>query len=192
MEEVAAGGAEASQRLIPSISSQFISTSLTKGDVQMKKCIYSAIAFAIATSCFAFAQDSGAPRTPPSPEQMVAHQVARLTTLLSLTSAQQAQATAIYTAEQTAATSLRTNMRTAHSALQTATENNDVAGITAQATEIGSLTAQQIESRAKAEAAFYAMLTADQQAKYKQLKPGPGGPGGFGHRGPGGRGPDHL
>jgi Spy/CpxP family protein refolding chaperone len=154
----------------------------------MKKYIYSAIAFAIAASCLAFAQDAGAPPTPPSPAQMVAHQVARLTTLLSLTSAQQTQATTIYTAEQTAAASLRTSMRTAHTALQTATENNDVASITAQATEIGNLTAQEIESRAKAEAAFYAILTADQQAKYKQLKPGPGGPGGFGGRGPGGPG----
>jgi Spy/CpxP family protein refolding chaperone len=77
-------------------------------------------------------------------------------------------------------------MRTAHEALKTAVEANDTATITAQAAQIGELTAQEVSARATAEAAFYAILTGDQQTKFKQLR---GGPGGFGGHGPGGHGP---
>ena len=63
-----------------------------------------------------------------------------------------------------------------------ATVQADAAGITTQATQIGALTTQEIESRSKAEAAFYALLSADQQAKFKQLhEGGPMGGGVGGH-----------
>ncbi len=75
-------------------------------------------------------------------------------------------------------------MQAAHTALQTAIESNDTASISAQAAQIGTLTTQEVETHATAQAAFYAILTADQQTKYKQLlSAGPrgfGGPGGFG------------
>jgi Spy/CpxP family protein refolding chaperone len=108
-----------------------------------------------------------------------------------LTTAQQTEATTIFTTEQTALSALLTSMQTARTALQTAVQNNDLTGITTQATQIGSLTTQQVEAQGKAGAAFYAILTTDQQTKYGQLQSigigGPGGPGGFG--GPdGGRG----
>lgn len=121
--------------------------------------------------------------TPPNPAQRIAHQVSRLTTLLTLNSAQQTQATAIWTQEETALSGVRDSMRTAHAALKTAVEANDTATIAAQATQIGELTTQEVSARATAEAAFYALLTADQQTKFKQLR---GGPGGRGHGGPGG------
>ena len=128
------------------------------------------------------------PPTPPTAEQMVANRVARLTKLLDLNTAQQAQATAIFTAEQTALAGLRTSMDAARTALKTAVDANDAGGIDAAATQIGSLTAQQIQGQSKAEAAFFAILTTDQQSKYKELGPGPGnGPGGRGG-GPGGMG----
>jgi Spy/CpxP family protein refolding chaperone len=115
--------------------------------------------------------------------------VARLTTILNLTSAQQTQATTIFTTEQIALSGLRNGMQTAHATLQTAIQNNDAGSITTQATQIGTLTTQEVEARAAAQAAFYALLTADQQTKYKQLMSagpgGPGGPQGFGRPGPG-------
>jgi Spy/CpxP family protein refolding chaperone len=130
--------------------------------------------------------------TPPSAAQIVANQVARLTKLLDLTSSQQTQATTIFTTQQTALATLRTSMQTARTALQTAITSNDTAAIGVQAAQIGALTGQEVLAQATASAAFFAILTADQQSKYQTLGPlgGPGGPGGFG--GPGGAGPRAL
>lgn len=125
--------------------------------------------------------------TPPSPAQRVANQVSRLTTLLTLTSAQQAQATTIFTTEQTAISGLWSSMKTAHTALKTAIEANDVATIGTESAQIGSLTGQEVQAHAVADAAFYALLTPEQQTKYASLPHG--GPDSFGmHRGPGGPG----
>ncbi len=155
------------------------------------KSVFRAATGTIFLTFFLSAQQAGSPPTPPNPAQMVANEVGRLTTLLSLTSAQQTQATAIFTTEQTAISGLRSGMQTARATLQTAIENNDTAGIAAQATQIGTLTTQEVQAHATAQAAFYAILTADQQTKYKQLmSAGPGGLGG-GPRGFGGPGPGH-
>lgn len=149
----------------------------------------SVMAFA---SMLGIAQTTTAP-TPPTPAQIVANQVARLTTLLDLTSTQQAQATTIFTTEQTALATLRTSMQTAHTALQSDITSNNLTDIATQATTIGGLTTQEVQAQATAAAAFYAILTSDQQAKYTTLGPlgGPGGPGG-GPGGPGGPGPHAL
>lgn len=132
------------------------------------------------------------PPSPPTPARMTAHQVARLTTLLSLTAEQQTQATAIFTTEQTAMSSLFPSMQSAHKALQAAVRTQDTAAITTLAAQIGTLTTQETQARATAQAAFYAVLSADQQTKYDQLpqggafggRGGPGGPGGPGAGGP--------
>jgi Spy/CpxP family protein refolding chaperone len=153
----------------------------------MKKLISSCIALAMFSAVAVFAQDSGAPPARFSPEQMIAKHVSRLSTLLNLTATQQTQATALFTDEQNAAKTARANMRAAHTALKTAIENNDANGITAQATQIGSLTTAEIESHAKAEATFFAMLSADQQTKYKQLQAAGGPMGGRGFGGGPGR-----
>ncbi|HUJ22074.1 MAG TPA: Spy/CpxP family protein refolding chaperone [Bryobacteraceae bacterium] len=106
---------------------------------------------------------------------MVQHRVNFLTTVLSLTTAQQQQATTIFTTAATAHAAVSSGWKAAHQALNTAVKNNDSAGIEQAATTIGSLTAQRTGNDAKAEAAFYQILTADQQAKWSQLG------GGFGH-----------
>jgi Spy/CpxP family protein refolding chaperone len=129
--------------------------------------------------------------TAPTTAQIVANLVQRLTALLTLTTTQQTQATTIFTTEQTALSPLNTSMQTARTALQTAIKTNDLTGIITQATQIGNLTTQQVEAQAKAEAAFYAILTTDQQTKYNQLHSvGIGGRGGLGggFGGPGGIG----
>jgi len=118
-----------------------------------------------------------APPTPPTPQQRVEHRVKFLTEELSLTAAQQEQATTIFLAAATSEDSARNSMKTAHDALKTAVKNNDGAAIDAAAKTIGTLTAQSISAEAKAQAAFYQILTPEQQSNRAAL----GGPGPFGH-----------
>ena len=157
----------------------------------MTKTIFSVLAIVALSAVLLFGDTT--PPAPPSAADMIANQVARLTKLLTLTTAQQASATTIFTTEQTALDALRTPMDTAHTALDTAVKSNDAKGIANGALAIGSLTAQQVSVQATADAAFYAILTADQKTVYDELKaaglggppprqPGPGGPGGPGPR----------
>lgn len=124
----------------------------------------------------AFAQGHGGPPDP-------ATQVARLTTLLSLTTAQQAQATTIFTNEQTAITPIETQVQTLRTSLTAAVKSNQTSTIDTVAAQLGAYNGQITAIQSKAQAAFYAILTATQQTQYDSLR-GPGGPGG----GPGGRG----
>ena len=147
------------------------------------KRLVTVFAFTALSTPFLFAQGPL-----PTPAEMTANRVARLTTLLTLTTDQQTQATAIFTKEQSAESSVLTSMQAARKSLQTAVQTNDAAGITASATQIGALTTELVADQARADAAFYAILTAEQQAKYNELQSagpgGPGGPGGFGGPGP--------
>jgi hypothetical protein len=150
----------------------------------MNKRILAATAILAVTSVIATAQN----RTPPTPAQLVSNKVARLTTLLDLTSAQQSTATTIFTTEETALATIRTSMHTARTALQTDIKNGNSADIAVEAAAIGSLTTQEVQAEGTADAAFYAILTGDQPSKYESLGRGPGGPGGFGGTGPHGFG----
>ena len=123
--------------------------------------------------------------TPPDPATIVANQVARLTSLLTLTTAQQTQATTIFTNALTAVTPLQTTINTDRTSLQTAVKNNDTASIDPLASAIGTAQGQILSIQNKADAAFYAILTADQQTKLSQTHFFGGGGLGFG-RGPGG------
>jgi Spy/CpxP family protein refolding chaperone len=123
--------------------------------------------------------------TPPDPATIVANQVARLTSLLTLTTAQQAQATTIFTNALGAITPLQTTISADYTSLQTAVKSNATATIDQLASAIGTAQGQILSIQNKADAAFYAILTSDQQTKLSQTD-FMGGPGlGFGH-GPGG------
>jgi len=148
----------------------------------MQKQILAAATLMALTISLASAQST--PPTPPTPAQIVANQVARLTKLLDLTSTQQASATTIFTTEQTALATIRTSLHTARSALQTAIKSDDAITIGTEASQIGTLTGQEVLAQATASGAFYAILTADQQSKYDTLGPLGGGPGGPGGPGP--------
>jgi Spy/CpxP family protein refolding chaperone len=125
--------------------------------------------------------------TPPDPATMIASQVARLTKLLNLTTAQAAQATTIFTNAQTSVSPLQTSMNTARQALPAAVQANNAATIDQLSTTIGTLTGQITGAQNKADAAFYAILTADQKTTLGTNFPGPGfGVPGFGGPGPGG------
>jgi Spy/CpxP family protein refolding chaperone len=122
----------------------------------------------------AFAQGPGFAPNP-------THLVARLTTLLSLTSAQQTQATTIFTSEQTAITPIGAQIKTAHTSLAAAVKTNDTATIDTVSAQLGTYQGQITDIQSKAQAAFWAILTPDQQTKYSSLH----GMGGFGAPGAG-------
>jgi Spy/CpxP family protein refolding chaperone len=133
----------------------------------MKKTIFALLVLAAS----AFAQGPGKPPGPPNPTDMVAH----LTALLSLTTAQQAQATTIFTNEQTAVQAIDTELQTAHTSLAAAVKSNTTATIDSLSAQIGVYHGQILSTQSKAQAAFYAILTADQQTKYSAIHGGPGG-----------------
>jgi Spy/CpxP family protein refolding chaperone len=109
-----------------------------------------------------------------------------LTTLLSLSTDQQNQATTIFTNAANAQSAQRTSMQTARQALNDAVKANNGAGIDQAAATIGNLTTQATSIQAKADAAFYQILSADQQAKLTQFQgQWRGGPGPRGGRGMG-------
>jgi Spy/CpxP family protein refolding chaperone len=153
----------------------------------MNRRIIFTITMAALSAVVALAQG---PRTPPTPAQMVANRVAHLTALLTLTTAQQASASTIFTTEETTLSGIRSNMETVHNALKTAVEAHDTAGISSAANQVGNLTTQQVIAQAGAESAFLALLTADQKTKYEAMGPrgrgGRGGPGGMPGMMPGG------
>ena len=121
---------------------------------------------------------------PPDAAAMVEMRVERLNEMLKLSKAQQKQVSAIYLDAQTANQPVMGGMREANQALAAAIKSNDTNAMSQAANTIGTLTAQMTVNNAKAEAAVYAQLTPDQQAKYQ---PGAGGMRGMGMGGPGGQ-----
>jgi hypothetical protein len=129
-----------------------------------------------------FPRDAG---SPPDPATMAQHRVARLTTLLGLSTTQAGQAATIFTNAATATTPLQTDLSGFRTSIQTAVKSNATATIDQLAASIGTTIGQITAIQEKAQAAFYAILDSTQQAKLDAI----GGPdGGFGGPGPGGPG----
>lgn len=141
-----------------------------------------AVGFAATALCALLsAQEPGGPMggTPPDPQSMIKMRVGYLTKLLTLTDAQQTKATTVFTDAYTQGEAVRQNLQNNRQSLSAAVRKNDGAAIETLATTAGTLTGQLVGIESKAEAAFYAMLTPDQQTKYDAMP----------RRGPGGRGP---
>jgi Spy/CpxP family protein refolding chaperone len=128
-------------------------------------------------------RQGGGGGTPPDPAQMVTMRVNMLAERLSLTDAQKTQATKIFTDAATASQTVRTSMQDTQSKLSDAIKANSASTIDSLAVTMGQAEGQLTAISAKAEAAFYAILTTEQKANYHPGR-GFGGPGGFG-RGPG-------
>jgi Spy/CpxP family protein refolding chaperone len=110
-----------------------------------------------------------------------ANRVAFLAGYLSLTDNQRTQATTIFTAADTALATLRGQETTARDALTAAVKaNRGDAELDRLAAALGVIRGQQAGTSAKAEARFYALLTAEQKTRYDALgnRGGGGGPGG--------------
>ena len=134
-----------------------------------KKSIFALLAIATLATTFVYAQHR---RTPPDPATRIQHHVEMLTSKLSLTAAQQQQATALFTGLQQNEQSIHDQMKAAHDSLEAAVRQNDAAGIEQAATTIGNLTAQMISGHAKVHATFLQSLTPDQQAKFNDMGKG--------------------
>jgi Spy/CpxP family protein refolding chaperone len=124
---------------------------------------------------------------PPDVATRVQMRVNMLATQLGLTDDQKARATTIFTDAANAVQTVHTNMQAAHTALEDAVKKNNPGAIDTAAGTIGTLTTQLVSTESKAEAAFYSILTPDQQTKYDSRPHGGGFGGGMGPRGFGGR-----
>ncbi|HYW44873.1 MAG TPA: Spy/CpxP family protein refolding chaperone [Bryobacteraceae bacterium] len=153
------------------------------------KTLSKAMIFAALSTSAVFAQGPFGVVTsnaPPDPAAMVQNQVARLTSLLSLTTAQVSQATTIFTNAAAAITPIQTALNSYWTAIETAVKSNATATIDSLSASIGTATGQITDIQNKADAAFYASLTAGQQAKLNSSGGfGPGGGPGGGQPGPG-------
>lgn len=131
-----------------------------------KSALISMLALAFAAASIVMAE---APADTHNPADRVQHRVNFMTKLLALTPAQQQQATTIFTNAATSLQGLHGGMRTSHQNLKQAIQSNDTAAIDQNAAAIGNAMAQGIAVRAKAQAAFYQILTPDQQSKLSQF-----------------------
>lgn len=119
------------------------------------------------------------PGTPPDPQTMMARRVNMLTAELNLTDTQKSSATTIFTNAFTASESIRTSLQANRTSLNTAIQKNDSASIDQLSAAFGTLQGELMAINSKADAAFYAILTATQKTAYdSRPHGGPGGPGG--------------
>jgi hypothetical protein len=143
-------------------------------------------ALPVLAATLAFSQSSN---TPPDPATLAQMRVNRLASELTLTDAQKTTALSIFTTAYTSAQTVQTALQTNRTALATAIQQNNTAAIDQLSTAAGALQGQLLAINSKADAAFYAILTAAQKTLYDarpQAGPGGrGGPGG-GMGGPGG------
>jgi Spy/CpxP family protein refolding chaperone len=146
-------------------------------------CVLAAPAVFAQTADTAAAPPSGANRE----SHMIQHRLNYMTTVLSLTPAQQTQVKAVLTAAAASKSNSHGSMKTAHDTLKTAVRANDAASMEQATNTIGTLMAQEMLAHAKTEAAIYQLLTPEQQTKMTQLDSmgGRGGRGFGGHGGPG-------
>src|SRR5262249_53821767 len=126
--------------------------------------------------------------TTPTPATRAQMRVNRLAAQLSLTDAQKTSALSIFTTAYTNLETPQTNLETARTSLATAIKPNNTAQIDQLSTQIGTLSGQLTSINSKADAAFYALLTADQKTLYDAHPGGGRGPGGFDGGRPGGGG----
>ena len=106
----------------------------------------------------------------PKSEAKQAKYIRSLTTLLSLTPNQQTEAASIFAKASAAVAELKTTRKTARRTLGESVSNNDNGRIRQTSIAIGTLTAQHHSIGAGANAAFFQLLTPDQQAKLTQFR----------------------
>jgi hypothetical protein len=92
-----------------------------------------------------------------------------LTALLSLTSAQQQAATAIFTTALSTRVAIKSSVKTARKALSDAVKINDPSGISQASASLAALMGQNVSNGALAHAALFQILTGAQQTTLSQL-----------------------
>ena len=121
---------------------------------------------------------------PPSAAAIAEHRVKTWTVLLNLTSVEQQQAKAIYASAVQEEQTLHEGEKDEWKALRSAVRSNDIATIDQISATLAQSMAQSTAIRAKADAAFFQILTPEQQGKFTDLENQhvgpfdlPGGPG---------------
>lgn len=104
----------------------------------------------------------------------IERRISFLTALLTLTAAQVTQATTIYTNSAAATAPLQTTLSTARDSIDAAVRSNSTSTIDQLSTQIGTLHGQILAIQNKAEAAFYAILTAEQRTRLDAVGSGRG------------------
>jgi Spy/CpxP family protein refolding chaperone len=147
-----------------------------------------------ATMAAALAFAQGPP--PMGGQDMSKMRIRFLTRQLNLSDEQAAKATKIFDQSSTDSQTLRSSLQSNRTELQAAVKKGDAEAIDQLAAANGKITGQILAIESKADAAFYAILTAEQQSAYDEISQrGPGmmgGPGRMGGPGggPGGEGPN--
>jgi Spy/CpxP family protein refolding chaperone len=122
-------------------------------------------ALAICCAVPAFAQPAG------TADRARGNRLDFLAGYLTLTDAQKTQAQSIFDAASTASETARGAAQSAHDALEAAIKTNPAdAELDRLAAAVGVVHGQLAAIQAKAEAKFYALLTAEQKTKYDGLK----------------------
>jgi Spy/CpxP family protein refolding chaperone len=130
-----------------------------------------ACAFILASTMMAQRPFGGTPSsTPPDPATIVQNRVARLTAQLGLSSAQASQATTIFLNAETALAPLQASLTQGRQSMQAAVKTDATSTIDQLAMTMGTLTGQISAIENKADAAFYAILTPDQQTTLGQSR----------------------
>ena len=93
-----------------------------------------------------------------------------LTALLSLTPAQQEQAATIFANAAGTRVAAHSELQAVHQTLADAVKNNDATSISRASRSLGALLSQRISNGALANAAFFQLLTPDQQIKFSQFQ----------------------
>ena len=136
----------------------------------MKKPIVMLLAISAFATTLLFAQDPG---DAPDPSKFIERRIKFLTRGLQLTEDQQAQATTIFTKAAEDSAPLRADLKAARESLHTAVQSaGDITGLS---NTIGTLTGQLTLIKATADAAFWNILTPDQQTKLKHFEAFRGG-----------------
>ena len=108
--------------------------------------------------------------TIPKNESKQAKYISFLTTLLSLSQSQQTEAAKIFSTASASHAEAKANLKAARQSLGEAVRANDTGAINRASSTIGRLGAQQHLAGANAQAAFYQILSADQQTKLNQFR----------------------
>jgi Spy/CpxP family protein refolding chaperone len=93
-----------------------------------------------------------------------------MTTLLSLTAAQQSETAKIFASASSSHAEVKKSVKGARQTLGEAVKNNDHDGINRVSNALGTLAAQHHSLGASAQAAFFQILTPDQQTKLNQFR----------------------
>lgn len=113
---------------------------------------------------------------PPDAKTRIEMRVNMLASLLSLTDDQKSKALTIFTDAYNAGETARAGLQTARESLADAVKTNNTAAIDQLSGTVGTFTGHLTAIEAKAEAAFYALLTPEQRTKYDSMpRGGPGG-----------------